>query len=312
MSEHKQHILVTGNNGFVGSNLTESMIPKAAIIGLDLVKSKNQKITSYLWNDLENVHGFDSIIHLAGKAHDTSNTTTEQEYYDVNLKLTIRIFEHFLKSKANKIIFFSSVKAIADTLDNKILSENETPLPITPYGKSKLAAEQFILSQPIPDDKKLYILRPVMIHGPGNKGNLNLLYSFVKSGAPYPLRAFNNERSFLGIDNLIYIIKRILSDDIEPGVYNVSDDEPMSTNDLIELMYFSMGRRNRILAIPRSIIQTIARAGDLFHLPINSERLKKLTESYVVSNEKIKKALHIDKMPFTSGEQMMKTLRSFS
>ncbi len=84
-----------------------------------------------------------------------------------------------MQSKAKKFIFFSTVKAVADSVEG-ILNEETTPNPKTAYGKSKLAAEQYINRQPIPDDKLVYILRPCMIHGPGNKGNLNLLYSIVK------------------------------------------------------------------------------------------------------------------------------------
>ena len=82
-----------------------------------------------------------------------------------------------------------------------ILTEDTIPNPKTHYGISKLQAENYILDQKLPEGKRVYILRPCMIHGPGNKGNLNLLYTLVKKGFPWPLGAFENQRSFLSIDN---------------------------------------------------------------------------------------------------------------
>ena len=150
-----------------------------------------------------------------------------------------------------------------------------------------------------------------MIHGLGNKGNLNLLYKLVQKGLPWPLGAFENKRSFTSIDNLTYIISQLIEKDIEPGIYQVADDEAISTNELIRLIAAAQKRKSRIWNIPRKLILLSAKIGDVLHLPLNSERLKKLTESYIVSNQKIKKALGIEKMPVRAGEGMKKTFESF-
>ncbi|MBV5342376.1 nucleoside-diphosphate-sugar epimerase, partial [bacterium] len=92
----------------------------------------------------------------------------------------------------------------------------------------------------------LYILRPCMIHGPGNKGNLNLLYNVVKRGIPYPLGAFENRRSFCSIDNLSFVINGLIENQVASGIYNVCDDETVSTNELIELISISLGKKSRI------------------------------------------------------------------
>ena len=180
------------------------------------------------------------------------------------------------------------MKAVADEVDTE-LTEECSPSPITPYGKSKLLAEQYIASKPIPEGKRVYILRPCMIHGPGNKGNLNLLYSLVSKGLPWPLGLFKNSRSYLSIDNLCFIIKELIErEDIPSGVYNVADDIPLSTNEVIKMIAKSKGKKSRILNLSKNLINVLARVGDLLKLPLNSERLHKLTESYVVSNAKIK------------------------
>ena len=151
-----------------------------------------------------------------------------------------------------------------------------------------------------------------MIHGPGNKGNLNLLYNLVSKGLPWPLGNFKNARSYLSIENLCFIIKELIErDDIPSGVYNVADDLPVSTNEIINMIAESKGKKANILNISMNLIQVLARVGDFIKLPLNSERLQKLTESYVVSNSKIKAALG-KPLPVSSKNGLIRTLQSFA
>ena len=109
----------------------------------------------------------------------------------------------------------------------------------------------------------------------------------------------------------MFVIQQIIEKNIEPGIYHVADDEALSTNELIKIMAASHNKKARIWNIPAGLIETIARFGGILHLPLNSERLKKLTESYQVSNQKIKKALGIEKMPVTAVEGLKRTFESF-
>jgi nucleoside-diphosphate-sugar epimerase len=150
-----------------------------------------------------------------------------------------------------------------------------------------------------------------MIHGPGNKGNLNLLYKLVSKDLPWPLGAFENQRSFLSIENMCFVIKELLSNESIPsGVYNVADDESLSTNDLIELIAASQKRKARLLKISPRLITTIARIGDFLYLPLNAERLQKLTESYAVSNVKIITAIG-KPLPLQTKEGLRRTFGYF-
>ena len=412
-------ILITGAFGFVGTNLSAALTSanKHHLIAVDLVEPEHHNYSEYIaWDKLHTIghKKIDAIIHLAGKAHDTRNTSAEQEYFDINLGLTQRIFEYYLQSGATKFIFFSSVKAVADTVPGEYLTEETTPTPGTPYGRSKLAAENYLQqnfslpgtlnsepktlnskpetlnsepktlnsepetlnskpetlnskpetlnskpetlnsepktlnsepetlnSEPETLNSKpetlnsepktlnsesktlnsepetlnstpsIFILRPCMIHGPGNKGNLNLLYRMVSKGIPWPLGAFENNRSFLSVDNLSFVISQIIQKEIAPGTYQVADDIPLSTNRIIELIAEAQKQKPRIWKLNKKLVQNFAHTGDIMHLPLNSERLQKLTESYVVSNQKLKTALGIDKMPFDAEEGMKKTLDSF-
>jgi len=232
-------------------------------------------------------------------------------YYEVNTELTKNVFDQFLKSNAKVFITLSTVKAVADRL-NGFLTEDSIPNPITHYGKSKLLAEQYILSMQIPEGKRVYILRPCMIHGPGNKGNLNLLYLIISKGFPWPLGAFDNKRSFCSIDNLCFIINELIDNDkIPSGVYNIADNDPVSTNELITLIAKSQNKNLKIWNIPKSIIIMFIKLGDLFRLPLNTERLNKLTETYVVSNQKIMKAIN-KPLPINSKDGLLKTFGSFN
>lgn len=311
------NILITGAFGFVGSNLSLALKSgmSCRLLALDVNEPDKHLYDSFFnWQQLERIRemNLNAIIHLAGKAHDTKNTTEEKAYFDINFGLTKQIFDFFLQSNAEKFIFFSSVKAVADKVDEAQLVENIVPKPHSPYGKSKLAAENYILSQQLPANKRVYIVRPCMIHGPGNKGNLNLLYNIVQKNIPWPLGRFHNLRSFTSIDNLSFGISQILKQEIEPGVYNMADDEPISTNRLIQLIGEANGNGPVIWNINKKLVQKLAKAGDLFHFPLNSERLEKLTESYVVSNNKLKRALNIERFPLTVEEGLMKTLQSFN
>jgi nucleoside-diphosphate-sugar epimerase len=290
-------IFLTGGSGFVGQSVKTYF--GSLIHELDLRNNVLVKLDGNV------------IFHFAGKSHDLKNISDVREYYKVNTDLTKKVYDAFLASHSKVFITLSSVKAVADQVAGE-LTEEHSPEPVTHYGKSKLLAEQYIFSQPIPKSKRVYVLRPCMIHGEGNKGNLNLLYKIVSKNIPWPLGAFENSRSFCSIDNLMFIFKELIErEDIPSGIYNVADDEPLSTNELIGLIAQSQNRKPKIWKISRALIENIAKIGDKLHLPLNSERLHKLTSSYVVSNAKFKAVIG-KPLPVSSREGLLKTFKSFN
>ena len=341
-------ILITGVHGFVGSNLVVSLQKEHAIYGLDIVApEKPGVIQTFSWNDLSNgmVPEVDAIIHLAGMAHDTKNQAAAETYFKVNRDLTIKIFDYFCAHpKCKKFVFFSTAKAAADKVDG-VLTEDVVPAPVGPYGESKIAAENYIISkfqdlgfkihegsqssksEDIQQEnqynsqlstlnsqlpaKQVYIFRPCMIHGPGNKGNLNLLYNVVRKGIPWPLGAFENRRTFTSVENICFAVNGVLTKDVPSGIYNIGDDEALSTNELIEEICKSLGKKAHIWKLPKGLMNGVAKIGGWLHLPLNPERLRKLTENYISSNEKIKKALGVEKMPVDAREGLKITIESF-
>ncbi len=293
-------IAITGISGFVGKNLQNYLKFRHEVLPMSVRYQCNQqfKLAS------------NALIHLAGKAHDLKKVSNPTDYYEANFELTKQLFDSFLESTASVFVFISTVKASADEMEG-ILTEDCVPNPKTHYGISKLRAEHYILSQELPISKKVYILRPCMIHGPGNKGNLNVLYDLVSRGFPWPLGNFKNERSFLSVENLCFVIQELLENGrIPSGVYQVSDDVCLSTNELIHLLGVSLKKKNKIINIPCSWIKGFAKLGDYLHLPLNSERLQKLTENYVVSNQKIITAIG-KPLPIGAKEGLLITFDSF-
>lgn len=316
------NVLITGVHGFVGSNLVEYLKGEHTIYGLDIVQpEKNGVVKTFSWEEMDELPEVDAIIHLAGKAHDTKNQSAADVYFAVNTGLTQKIFDYFLATCAKKFIFFSTAKAAADRVDG-VLTEDVVPAPVGPYGESKIKAEEYILSRFNDEDsstllgmtceKSFYILRPCMIHGPGNKGNLNLLYNVVSKGIPWPLGAFDNRRTFTSVENICFAVNGLLTQEVASGIYNMGDDEPLSTNELIEIICSTVGKKAHIWRIPVGLMTFGAKVGGRLHLPLNPERLRKLTENYVSSNEKIKKALGISRMPVSAREGLRRTLESFS
>lgn len=327
------NILITGVHGFVGSNLVKALVPEHTIYGLDIVSpEKDGVLKTFAWDDLEtgNMPEIDAIIHLAGKAHDTRNQSAADVYFKVNTSLTKRIFDWYeVSTSAKKFIFFSTAKAAAECVP-EVLFEDVTPTPKGPYGESKIQAEDYIIEAlgklgvsrdsmasrvPGPErpanGKEVYIFRPCMIHGPGNKGNLNLLYSVVSKGIPWPLGAFENRRTFTSVENVCFAIKGVLTGDVPSGIYNMGDDDALSTNELIEVICEVLGKKAHIWRIPQGLMNDVAKVGGWLHLPLNPLRMQKLTENYVSSNAKIKQALGIERFPVNARDGLIETIKCF-
>ncbi|MGI6494572.1 MAG: NAD-dependent epimerase/dehydratase family protein [Kiritimatiellia bacterium] len=284
-------LLLTGAFGFVGTNLCRYLAGKGHTCdALDLPAARRDDLpyaAFFSWDDLGSLPPCDAVVHLAGKAHDVKKTADPQSYFDVNVGLTEKIFRA-CEGKAKRFVYFSSSKAAdADT----------------PYGRSKLAAERFL-------DGRAIVLRPAMIHGPGNKGNLNLLWGVARRGIPWPLAAFENQRSFTSVGNLCAAVEA-LCERGENGVYPIADDTMISTNRLIELIAETCGRKPRLWRLPKGLMRFCARAGDILRLPLDSERLGKLTEDSFVDNAALKSALGWTSMPVAAEDGMRATLESF-
>lgn len=290
-------VLITGYSGFIGSYIISNSLIH------DFIKLNLRASPANIPNDVF------SVIHLAGKAHDFSGEENLLDYYKVNTDLTKNLFDSFLESRASVFIYVSSVKAVADNNVSQ-LKEIDYPNPQTHYGKSKLLAEEYLLSKVIPTGKRVYILRPGMVYGPGNKGNIELLIKFVKLGLPWPLGSYQNKRSFCHVANLAFVINEIIRvDNFSPGIYNVVDNDVISTNELVQVLGLSINKKVTILCIPKRVIVLFTRIADFLNLPFNTDRLNKLTDNFTVSNAKLIKELKKD-LPFDLREGLKNSIVS--
>lgn len=293
-------IIITGASGYVGRNLSKKFQEQ----GYEVVPLPLRGNGWMLADDAV------AVIHLAGIEKDTGNADID-EYLQVNSFLTEEVYKQFLTSNIRDFIFFSSIKAAADSLE-EVLTEETPEHPKTPYGKSKLRAEQLLQKHSLPPGKRLFILRPCLIHGPGDKGNMRLLYNVVARGLPYPLGAFQNKKSYISTGNLQYILISLLQNStVKSGLYNIADDSPLSTNQLIEIISSEVYKKTRIWKIPVVLWRILLRMMRIIGLKTLSEKIYKLTDSFVVSNAKIKGALGITSLPLAAEEGFRLTLKSF-
>ncbi|MGG5510442.1 NAD-dependent epimerase/dehydratase family protein [Myroides odoratimimus] len=297
-------ILVYGASGFIGQNLLRVLNDKCCVESSSLRNIGN----------LDMIKDYNIIINLVGKAHDHKGEATEHDFDYANYELVKELYSVFVRSDAKMFIHVSSISAIEEMDSNYTLTEEMECKPVSWYGKSKRKAEEYLLNQEIPNGKKVIVLRPTMVHGPGDKGNLTLLYKIISKGLPYPLGKFDNKRSFLSISNFNFIIEEILKhpEKIESGIYHICDDEPISTSTIISMIGEITGKKVFKLAIPKNIVKCIASIGDFLPIPLNTNRLVKMTSNLVVSNNKIKSVLMINRLPIKAEEGMRETLISFN
>lgn len=297
------NIVLVGHTGFVG----KSILNAEYFRNDNFILIGRSELSQPIFCD--EFYSADVLIYTVGIAHDIAGKFKEQDYYDINVNLLKKVYDEYLKSNIKTFIYFSSIKAVADKSD-QVITEETIPGPKTIYGITKLIAEQYIKEHSV-SGKSHYILRPTMIHGPGNKGNLNTLYKYLNSGLPWVFGAFNNKRSFASISNVLFILNFLANTKtVSQGIYNVCDDDPVSMSRIVELFQIASNKKVYKLYIGKNIFIYTARIGDKLKLRFGSLFLEKITESFLVSNLKIRNMI-LSNLPLTSEEGLILTLKSF-
>lgn len=291
-------IVVTGSTGFVGRNLTDYFSQQSIF---------HQTVSLRQGNWKEQVVEAGVIIHLAGI---NEGEGSPSEFNAVNCQLTVSLFNAFLKSKAKKFIYFSSIKALSDQDEGKPLNESMEKKASTPYALSKSKAEEQLINTTLPEGKTLLILRPCLIHGPENEGNLYQLYRMINNGIPYPFGAVNNLRSMLSIYNLCFVVKELVSQPIASGIYHVADSKFISSVEIVKIIGECIGRPVKLWSVNKKYLIFIGKIGAFLHLPFNSKTVQKLSKNYRVDNYKILNALKIE-LPYSVEDGIRKTIKSY-
>jgi len=225
-------VLVTGANGFIGSNLLKALAVKAQPISL----------RDSGWSTALASHRPATIIHLAGYAHARGS---EEEIWRVNVDTTKSLAEEAVRCGVERFVFISSIQAVAEkTAEGESVNTNTSAAPQGAYGKSKLEAEQFLLGLSMESRMEVVIIRPPLVYGAGVKANFRNLLQMVDKGIPLPLAALDsNQRSFVGVSNLIDLILLCLEHPAAANqTFHVSDDDDISTAELLRRMGKALGK----------------------------------------------------------------------
>jgi len=258
--------LVTGASGFIGRALVENLAAagqpvRAAMRQPADVFSRSVEVVAVSdltrpveWKAL--LKDVDTVVHLAGIAH-TGPGISEDVYDRVNRLATAELAVAAGAAGIRRLIFISSVRAQSGPIAEGALTEADPPQPTDAYGRSKLAAEQALRAANVP----FTILRPVLIYGPGVKGNLARLLQLAQTAWPLPVRWLRGRRSLLARQNLIEAIHFALRASATAGeTYLVADPAPLTLPEIVTALRAGQGRRPGLLPVPPALLAAVFKA----------------------------------------------------
>lgn len=263
-------ILVTGASGFVGSKLITflaqtgkkvraatrhpSLIVPNPLIEAISVPDYTQRIE---WAAL--LDGVTKVVHLAGLAHAEAGIHAPDTYQRINSHATAEMVGEARRAHVERFILISSIGAQSGPSADHVLTEDDDPKPVDPYGQSKLNAEAVVRQSDIP----YVVLRPAVVYGPGAKGNPARLMRVVNTPWPLPFAAFDNRRSLLSVDNLVEAILLVLETSRALGnIYVVADYEALTLAEIIRTLRIAANRPTRLFPVsPRLIEIALRRMG---------------------------------------------------
>lgn len=290
-------VLITGAGGFIGRSLAAFLEPKKICVSATvhkspcelpgvLIVSECDVVQAACWND--KIFETDVIVHLASLAHCLGKATSQlsQEFDKVNAYGTAELVKKAIAHGVKHFIFVSSIGAMA-TLSENALSETSICSPDTPYGKSKLKAEEAVKQLCKESSMTWTILRPSLVYGPRNPGNMYRLLKLIKKGLPLPLGGIENCRSLLYVGNLVEAIALCIDHpNARNQIFLISDGEDLSTPSLIRKIAQKMGRSPFLISIPPSVLTRSAQ------LLGKQETVNRLIGSLSINSQKIKDELN--------------------
>ena len=261
----KRKVCVTGATGFVGRTLVNHLNEFGSFGITAIVRNEIASFPSSVkvvkvgnigadtdWSKV--LIDCDCIVHTAARVHVMSETTANvlAEFRKVNVQGTINLARQAARAGVRRFIFISSIKVNGEmtVLDKPFLAD-DVPAPVDPYGVSKMEAENGLLDIAAQTSIEVVIIRPPLVYGPGVKANFLNLMNWIWRGIPLPLGMIYNKRSFVALDNLIDFIVLCID---HPAAANqkflVSDDEDLSTTELIRRVGDALGKPARLLPVP--------------------------------------------------------------
>ena len=301
---------ITGANGFIGKSICETLSKKNKLVVAAVRTNKSfLSIPNTNFISIDNIdhntnwskalEECDNVIHCAGKAHVMDNENKLDDYHSINVEGTKNLAEQAAKAGVKRLIFLSSIKVNGESTDkvqnqktknseiNSIFTHINTPNPKDPYAISKYEAEKELWKISKKTGLEVNILRLPLVYGERVKGNLNRLLMLVRSGVPLPFKMIRNQRSMIGLDNLIDLIILCIDHPAAAGkTFLVSDGEDLSTPDLINHIAHSMGRSARLFPMSISLLKLLGRILN------RKEEINRLTDSLIIDSRFTEKTLN--------------------
>lgn len=266
-----RRVLLTGTSGFVGKSLLNLLREYSGWVAQGVVRrAEDRDVDSVVVKSIDGstdwrqtLNGMDAVVHLAARVHMMADLAADPlaEFRRVNVEGTLSMARQAAEAGVKRFVFVSSIKVNGEsTADRMRYSADNIPHPSDAYGVSKYEAEIGLRRIAEKTGMEVVIIRPVLVYGPSVKGNFLSMMRWLHKGVPLPLGAINNSRSLVALDNLIDLIITCLD---HPAAANqtflVSDDEDLSTTELLKRTASAMGIKARLIPVPASIIQTGAR-----------------------------------------------------
>jgi len=232
--------------------------------------------------------GRQAVIHLAAHVHVMRGEARDDagEFDRVNVAGSETLALQAARAGIRRFVFVSSVKVNGEFSAGRALVESDPARPVDAYGTSKAAAEIRLHAVSAHTGMELVIVRPPLVYGPGVGANFLKLLRAVDDGIPLPFASIDNRRSLVYVGNLVHALEACLSHSAAAGrTFFVSDDQDVSSPELVRAMAAALGRQPRLFAFRPALLRGIGR------LTGNSERIARVTGSLQVDIASIKSAL---------------------
>jgi nucleoside-diphosphate-sugar epimerase len=319
-------VLITGATGFIANHLIPLLIKQDWLIKT-VIRSESHQLPARVnpvnvgsidgttdWRNI--LQGINTVIHLAARAHILQEQAfnPEAEFFKVNTEGTANLVKQSIEAGVKHFVLISSIGAMA-SMSNQPLTENSPCQPDTPYGRSKLQAEQALINLASQSSMTWTILRPTLVYGSGNPGNMERLIKLINRGLALPFGLVNNRRSFVYVGNLVDAIATTLTHPKATNqIFLVSDGQDLSTPELIRKIAYHMRRPCNLLPVPPSLLKLVGYLGDTIQnlsqkpISLNTSTIDRLLGSLFIDSSHIQTTLNWQP-PFSIDQGLEQTLR---